>query len=183
MQTVYVRCFVTRLWSQTLLLISTTMLLSMHQETYCLKMNDAQWVLSSLKRDWKRLSFHEAARRSSKTIESKSAFICVLVAIATLEATPVPIKMDVSLMQLFAIILIVSETATNVCASFAKCTLALVASTRETAPLASLWEEMDARFFNVIMKTVCKQAPSFKSISALYVGQSSVILALSIRRC
>jgi hypothetical protein len=40
---------------------------------------------------------------------------------------------------------------------------------------------MDARFFNLIMKTVCKQAPSFMSISALYVGQSSVILALSIR--
>lgn len=79
-----------------------------------------------------------AARRSSKTIESKSAFKCVLVAIATLETTPVPIKMDVSLMQLFAIILIVSETATNVCASFAKCALALVASTRETAPLAAI---------------------------------------------
>jgi hypothetical protein len=122
-----------------------------------------------------------AARRSSKTIESKSAFKCVLVAIATLEATPVPIKVDVSPMQNFAIILIVSETATNVCASFAKCTFALVASTRETAPLASLWEKMDARFFNLIMKTVCKQAPSFMSISALYVGQSSVILALSIR--
>jgi hypothetical protein len=105
----------------------------------------------------------------------------VLVAIATLEATPVPIKVDVSPMQNFAIILIVSETATNVCASFAKCTFALVASTRETAPLASLWEKMDARFFNLIMKTVCKQAPSFMSISALYVGQSSVILALSIR--